>query len=362
MGTFFRGGCTCTPGLPLPPLKSRWLRCCGSELADLLDQTVQPGAQLGLKGLQRDAAVLDLGQVVFPQRGEHRVRHVRHHPLHDLDELLAFGGGHDVLALFVEIAALEEAFQGCAPRRIGADAGLLFVLHHLFEAWVLDLFVDRLHGRHQRALCVALGRLGLCLHHLGLAVDDLLTNLERRQRQVFGRRIIVFRLLACLRFGGLLLRFCHVRIGPLPSWHHGHAAGGSEHFTLALAGDPRLLVLVDTQELRKVAPADQVVEQPLLRAHVADSHAGIQRWDDGVVGGDFLVVEHPRLLAQIGHGHELGHLSVCGLDGCAHLGGFCVHAQRQVLAVGTWICRCLVLLVERLGNAQHLLGTKAKTG
>jgi hypothetical protein len=85
----------------------RWR--CRCELADLLNKPGQPGAQLGLERIQWDAPVLDLSQVVFPQGSQHRVRHVRYHPLDGLDQLLATGGGHDVLAVFVEVAAFEQA-------------------------------------------------------------------------------------------------------------------------------------------------------------------------------------------------------------------------------------------------------------
>ena len=116
-----------------------------------------------------------------------------------------------------------------------------------------------------------------------------------------------------------------------------------------------LVILVDGVELGHVAPGYEMVEIPFLLRHLQD--IGLHRsGNNGVMGGNLLVIPGPALYLQVGPGHPAGQLLIprhrqIAQDSCRILplvGG-------QIFAVRTGIGGKL-LLVELLGRIQHQLG------
>ena len=138
---------------------------CGGRAGGTVDGQAQAGAALHLLAhpgrlfadefVQAHLAALHHVQRLFPDR---RGTGVGDGAGDGVDQAAGGRGGGQGLALFDQVAALEQALDDAGAGRLGADAG--GVLEFLLEARVVDQFGDVLHRLDQVALGEGFRRLG----------------------------------------------------------------------------------------------------------------------------------------------------------------------------------------------------------
>jgi len=154
------------------------------------------------------------------------------------------------------------------------------------DLWIIDVPRDARHRLDERRLREPLGRSGLLLGDRGADAGDLLAVANERER------LLAFRFLALdVTFFTLLPR--DRRKESTPALVDCPAPRCAESLAGDFELDPGLVVLERRQELREVAPRDEVVDLALggreVRAQGSDD-----RRDDGVVRGHLLVVPGSR--------------------------------------------------------------------
>ncbi len=310
---------------------------------------------LGHEGLALEAALLHLRELVLPvagQLGRGQLLHAQ--AAQQRHQLEGLGGGDQLAALAQQVLLGEQAFDDGRARGRRAQA---LLGHGLAQLVVVDQLARAFHRRQQRRFGVARRRLGLQGLDVGVLGADQLARLHRHEHRAAGARLGVL-------VGGFLA------VDGLPARLDQHLAVGLERVGPGRrldGGDPRRdLEFGRREEHRQEALDDQVVE---LGLGLGQAARRLQRRDDGEVVRHLAVVEDPlgRLdvaLPQRGGRMRRQRLQRAGqvLAG-EHLGGLLRHAQvvlGQVARVGTRVGQHLVLLIQRLRQAQRGLGGEAE--
>ena len=119
----------------------------GADVAEVVDQLLGEAGDVGHEAGAVGLPVLDLGQPLLPGAGQLRGREgVR---AQKLDRVAALGGGHQRLALALDVADVQQPLDRVGAGGGGAEAA---VLHGLAQLLVVDAAAGRLHGAQQRCL------------------------------------------------------------------------------------------------------------------------------------------------------------------------------------------------------------------
>lgn len=286
----------------------------------------------------------DALETFFPLRGEERRGEIVGN---DVDELDAFGGRHEGLALLFNIEAFEQFLDDVGAGGWGADAAG-FVEHRLgvlVERIALGIF----HGGQERAFGEAGGRFGLAFADADGDAFQSLALLEFWQGAVFAG--VFFRLVA----------LCD-EIDGFPAEISGDVAVTSEMLAVHVEGDARLLVFVRAEEICQEAFDDELVNAAFVAGEgmLAEAFFG---WDDGVVVADFGVVDATWCDAAFFGADLAGDVGVavgCESGETFREGGHDI--LGEIAGIGARIGEQLVFFVEPLHQRKGLLGAESVAG
>src|SRR5690606_35620960 len=291
--------------------------------------------------LQAHLAALHHVQRLFPDR---RGAWVGNRPWYGVDQAEGRRAGRQRLALFAQVAAIEQPLDDAGPCRFGADAG--GVLELLLQARVVHQFGDVLHRLDQVAFGEGLGRLGPEI--LEVYANDVAVLAFAQRRQCLGRGRLA-------TLGG--------RQGfgqrAAPAWLDDHLAHRPQRLPGAVEVGLGAVVFVVGQELRQVAGANQRIDRALLARQPRQIGSG-GGGDDAVVGADLAIVPGARAALWLYMCEQFGQRRVVATQGGDNRRRLAVLAQRQVAAVTARVGDELVGFVERLGDIQGFLGAEAE--
>ena len=286
-------------------------------------------------------ALGDPGQPVLPLCGQRRAAQIRRGQLHQLDPL---GGGHQGLALALDIEGREQLFNDVRPGGGGAQAGGL--LQDLLQVLVRHLGNRMLHGGQQGGLGVPGRRRGLAGGEPELPDLEPLALLQVRQPLLLLLGLVVL----VLQGGKVLV------VGRLPALVQHPPARGGEGLISDLHGQTDLLIFKGGHQHRQEAADHQIIDI-FLRAGEFIQGRRLLGGDDGVVVGDLGVVHQVLGLEGLFPLDSPGQLLILRLGHRpepVRQGGH--HVVGDVAAVGPGVGQSLVPLIEALHQVQGLLG------
>lgn len=311
---------------------------------DGFDELGGEGAHVAGEGSGFFLAAGDALEAFLPLCGEERRGEIVGN---DIDELDAFGGWHEGLALLFNIEAFEQFLDDVGTGGWGADAA----------------------GFVENALCVLVGHKSLGIFHggeqrtfgeagrwFGLAFADVdgdafqgLSLLEFWQGAVLAG--VFFRLVALAD-----------EIDGFPAESQGDVAVTGEVFAVHVEGDARLLVFIRPEEIGEEAFDDELVNAALIAGEgmLAEAFFG---WDNGVVVADFGVVDATWCDAALfgaDLARDVGVAVGCESGETFREGGHDVF--RKIAGIGARIGEKFVLFVEPLHQRKRLLGAESVAG
>ena len=196
------------------------------------------------------------------------------------DHVQALLGDDQRAAVALDVTDLQQPLDDRRARRRRADPVLL---HRLAQLLVVDELAGGLHRRQQRAVVVALRRLGLLALELDLTDVGGLALHELRQPLVAALVVV----------GGGVLQVGGLAVRATPTGNQQQLAAGAEHVTGDGRLDARVLEHRLGMEHGQEAPRDQVVDLAVILVELVDRVAlGVGR-DDRVVVGHLGVVDDP---------------------------------------------------------------------
>ena len=191
--------------------------------------------------------------------------------------------GDQRAAVALDVADVDQPLDDRRARGRRADAG---VLHRLAQLLVVDELARGLHRAQQRRVGVAPRRLGLLLGDGDVARLDVLALLEPGQ----------LLLAALVVVAGGSSPSAHLAVDAAPARHEQHLAAGAEDVLGDRGLDARVLEHRLGMEDGEEAAGDEVVDAPVVVAHLVEVVLGPRR-DDRVVVGDLGVVDDARRAA-----------------------------------------------------------------
>ena len=263
--------------------------------------------EFGNKLLSTVGATLNLTEFVFPKTREFGT--LEEFFLNQTNEGYACGSGFQTLALLTNVAALVERLDDGGSRGRTTDA---VFFHRLTEFFVVDIATSGFHSAQERCFCEGLGRSGFLLRERG----DVRACFAFGER---GKGAFFFAAhnsnsglplgSGALPFGRnhstsiALLRCCPTLFGIVfwkkhtPTLFDNDFAGSSEgnarSFAIDSGGGKAAIGIEHGDE----ALHNEVVD---IALHIGETVGLNASGDDGVVIGDFGIVEHLFRFAQRG--------------------------------------------------------------
>ena len=308
------------------------------------DEFCGEGAHVAGEGSGFFLAAGDALEAFFPVGGEERRGEIVGD---DVDELDAFGGWHEGLALLFNIEAFEQFLDDVGAGGWGADAAG-FVENRL-GVLVADKSLGIFHGGQERAFGEAGWRFGLAFADADGDAFQGLALLEFWQGAI----------LAGVFF---LLVFVANEIKAFPAEINGDVAAGGETLAVHVEGDAGLLVFIRSEEVGQKTLHDELVNAALIAGEVVLAEAFLG-WDDGVVVADFGVVDAPWCDAAFfgaDLASDVGVAVGCESGETLREGGYDIF--REIAGIGARIGEQLVLFVEPLHQRKRLLGAESVAG
>ncbi len=291
----------------------------------------------------RQATMFHLAQLVLPFAGEFRRADFIDAKIFQREQQRSrLGCRLQFAAIAVNVFLGDQAFNRCRARGWCAQAALG---HRFAQFFILDQLAGALHRGEQGGFRKTRRRLGGLGFYLDILGPHALVFFQQRQ---VGVLIVLLRFLAIHR---------------QPARCDQHLAFGLEGFVVIAAFDTRDargdVVFRRRIENRQETLGDQVVDFLLRLGKAFRQRAGR---DDGEVVGHFRIIENA--LVRVHPAAFQDHAGKWRVGGFSHRAqGFLDGGQiifRQMAAVGPRVGQRLVLFIQRLGDAQRVLGREAK--
>lgn len=265
----------------------------------------------------------------------------------DVDELDAFGGRHEGLALLLDVETFEEFFDDVGTGGWCADAAG-FVKDAL-GVFVVDEGLGIFHSGQKGAFGEAGRRFGLAFANADVDAFEGLAFFEFWQGTVAADVFFLFVVVAD-------------EVEAFPAEFGGDVAAGDEAFAVHVQCDAGLLVFVRAEEVGEEALDDELIDAALVAGEAVLAQAFLG-WDDGVVVADLGVVDAARCDLALFRANLAGDVGVAvGSESGEALREGGDDVFREIAGIGAGIGEQLVFFVKTLHEGKGLFGAEAVAG